>query len=401
MYKLLLPLWGLLFLYHLVGCKKEDKVPGENSGTDTTSVTKKDTFYFGADLSYVNQILDHGGRYKNGNTTASPYQIFKEHGANLVRVRLWHQPTWTKEVYGASGQQLYHDLNDVEKTIRLAKAQGMEVLLDFHYSDIWADPDKQEVPKAWKDIKEITVLKDSVYQYTHKTLSYLQSKNLMPEIVQLGNEINCGLFYTNAVTGFPTSNGCNGEWQRLGEVLNSGIKAVRDVTASSSIKTKIALHIADPKHVEWWFDQIGNVQVRDYDIIGFSYYPLWHTTVKVDQISDYVSKFRTKYNKKVMILETAYPWTSGSNDAYTNLFGSQTPIAGYPFTVQGQLDLLKTLTQKIKDGGGIGIVYWEPAWISSSMKDLYGTGSAWENVTLFDFNGAVLPNIDYMKYSYK
>ena len=101
-----------------------------------------------------------------------------------------------------------------------------------------------------------------------------------------------------------------------------------------------------------------------------------------------------------MIVETAYPWTTGSNDSYNNVFGSQPALSGYPFTMQGQEDMMKALTQEVIDGGGIGIIYWEPAWISSQMKDLWGTGSSWENATFFDFNGNVIQGIGYMKYGY-
>lgn len=390
--------FGAICLIHATSCSKSDNNPDTN--TDTIPA-RKDTFYFGADLSYVNQILDHGGLYKDAGTVSSPYKIFKDHGANLVRVRLWHTPTWTKDVYGASGTQLYSDYNDVEKTIRESKQQGLQVLLDFHYSDIWADPGKQEAPDAWKDIKDVAILKDSVYQYTFKTLQLLNSKGLMPEMVQLGNEINCGLFFTNATTGFPFANSCNGDWLKLGELLNSGIRAVRDAAASSSIKPKIILHVADPKNVTWWFDNITSIgKVTDFEVIGFSYYPLWHSTVSLDNISDNVAQFRNKYNKKIMLLETAYPWTLNGNDNYNNSFGSQSPLNGFPFSVQGQFDLMKKLTQEVIDGGGSGIIYWEPAWISSSMKDLWGTGSSWENAALFDFNGEVLPAIDYMEFDY-
>jgi len=362
----------------------------------------KDTFYFGADLSYVNQILDHGGVYKDQSEIRSPYRIFKDHGATLARFRLWHNPLWTKEVYGTSGTQLYNDLVDVEKSIRLAKEQGMAVAIDFHYSDSWADPGKQEVPKAWASIKDMSVLKDSVYQYTLKTLQHLNTKGLMPEMVQIGNEINCGLFFTNAPPNFPIANSCNGEWQKLGEILNSAIRAVREVAASSSVKTKILLHVADPKNVDWWFTNItttGNVQ--DFDIIGFSYYPIWHTTVLVDKLSDNIAAFRTKFNKKVMILETAYPWTATGSDSYNNAFGSQQAIAGYPYSASGQFNMIKAITQEIIDGKGSGIIYWEPAWISSSMKDLWGTGSSWENATFFDFTGNTIQGIDFMKHIYQ
>jgi arabinogalactan endo-1,4-beta-galactosidase len=364
-------------------------------------VNENDHFYFGADLSYVNQVLDQGGSYKVNGTVTDPYTIFKNNGTNLVRVRLWHNPTWTKEVYGSGATSMYSDIADVEKTIGKAKAQGMEVLLDFHYSDTWADPDKQDVPAAWKNIASINVLKDSVYQYTLKTLQRLNNKGLLPEVVQIGNEINCGMLYTQTSSSFPLCNACNGAWSNLGVVLNAGIKAVRDVTANTTIKTKVAIHVADPKNVAWFFDHIkGEAGVSDFDIVGFSYYPLWHTTVSLDDLSVKIAEFKAKYNKEVMVLETAYPWTLSGDDSYTNLFGNVQPVSGYAFTTQGQYELLVKLTREVKDGGGTGVVYWEPAWITSNMKDLWGTGSAWENCTFFDFDGNTIKAFEYTQAAY-
>lgn len=383
-----------------ISCAKSGQPEAKKDKPDSLR-GKKDTFYFGADLSYVNQILDKGGVYKEEGATVSPYKIFKDHKANLVRVRLWHHPLWTKEVYGTAGTQLYSDLKDVEKTIRLSKEQGLQVELDFHYSDIWADPGNQKIPEAWRAIKDIAVLKDSVYRYTLQTLQYLDGKGLMPEMVQLGNEINCGMLWTDAPQEFPSVNVCNGGWANLGVLLNAGIQAVRDAAASSTIKPKIILHVGGPENVEWWFDNItGAAKVTGFDVIGFSYYPLW-SSVTFDKISDHISKFKSKYNREVMILETAYPWTADGNDSYGNLFGSQTPISGYPFSQAGQLSFMKALTQEVIDGGGYGIIYWEPAWITSSMKDLWGTGSSWENATFFDFSGNVISGIDYMAHKYK
>ncbi|HEY5915778.1 MAG TPA: glycosyl hydrolase 53 family protein [Chryseolinea sp.] len=359
-------------------------------------------FYFGADLSYVNQITDFNGVYKDNGQETSPYRIFKDHGANIIRFRLWNNPVWTKEVYGNDGKQLYNDLKDVEKGIKLSKEQGLEVLLDFHYSDTWADPGKQEIPKAWKDIRSIDVLADSVYRFTFNTLSYLDKKGLMPELVQVGNEINCGMLYTNAPEGFPPCNACDGNWKNLGAVLNQAIRAVRDVSSRSLIKSRILLHVADPKNVEWWFDNVtAQGKVVDFDMIGFSYYPIWHTTVPLAALSSKVAAFRLKYNKPIMILETAYPWTTDNHDAYTNIFGSQPALSGFPFTVKGQLEMMKAITQSMKEGGGSGVVYWESAWITSALKDLWGQGSAWENCTLFDFEGNVMESMDFMKYKYK
>ncbi|WP_375446785.1 arabinogalactan endo-beta-1,4-galactanase [uncultured Fibrella sp.] len=396
---------AILSLVTFNRCKQQDTVaatPGGPTSTTVVSTTQAAGFQFGADLSYVNQILDHGGLYMDQNEVRSPYRILKDQGATVARFRLWHTPTWTKTVYGTAGTQLYNDLADVEKSIRLAREQGLLVNLDIHYSDVWADPARQDVPTSWTAIKTIDVLADSVYQYTLGTLLRLNSKGLMPDMVQIGNEINCGMLYGNVPASFPACNACKNQWSQLGQVINSGIRAVRTASASSVTKPKVLLHVADPKNVEWWFDNIktqGNV--TDFDVVGFSYYPLWHTTIPVDRLSGSVAQFKSKYGKQVMMLETAYPWSTGYNDTYANQFGSQTPIAGYPFTQQGQLDLLKLLTQQMKDGGGSGIMYWEPAWITSSMKDLYGTGSSWENATLFDFSGKPTTGMAYMKQAYK
>ena len=388
----------LLYLLTFIACRDESRED------EIEAPSELGEFLMGADLSYVNQIMDHGGVYRDDGVVASPYEIFKNHGSNIVRLRLWHNPIWTKEVYGASGIQLYNDLADVSKSISLVKAQGMSVLLDIHYSDTWADPGKQEIPKAWKNIKDINVLRDSVYQYTTQIFQHLLAKGLTPEFVQIGNETNCGMLYTNAPEGFPACNVCDGEWQRMGSVVNSAISAVRDATQSSTIKTKVILHVADPKNVEWWFDNITEASggnVHDFDIIGISYYPIWHTTVGIEQISDNVSRFRNKFEKPVIVLESAYPWTTEAADDYNNVFGSQTPLNGYPFTRKGQYDLMLKLAQEVLDGGGQGIIYWEPAWISSDMKDLWGTGSSWENCTFFDFEGNTIEGIDFMKYDFK
>ena len=223
----------------------------------------------------------------------------------------------------------------------------------------------------------------------------------MPEIVQIGNETNCGMMITNTNPGFPDLNGCNGHWQELGAVMNSGIKAVRDVSAKSAVRTKIALHVADPKNVDWWFAQITNTgAVVDFDIIGMSYYPIWHTTVAFSDLPALIISLKNTFNREVMILETSYPWTTQGDDSYGNQFGSQTPMSGYPFTVAGQTKYLTDLTQNMIKAGGSGVMYWEPDWITSQMKDPWGTGSSMENCTFFDFTGNTLSSIDYMRFPY-
>lgn len=385
----------------LVSCNTDDPRRGVDPDPENKDSVIVEQFYFGADLSYVNQILDHGGQYRDVGEVRDPYKIFKDHGANLARFRLWHNPQWTREVYGDAGTQLYNDLYDVEKSIRQAKAQGMEVLLDFHYSDTWADPGSQRVPAAWREITDIDVLADSVYDYTLKTLNYLNQKGLMPELVQIGNETNCGMMLTGGVDGFPACNVCDGNWANMGAVLNSGIRAVRAVSADSDIKTKVLLHVADPVNVDWWFEQATSEGgVTDFEFIGFSYYPIWHTGISLDRLQETVAGFVTKFEREVVILETAYPWTVQGNDNYNNLFGGESPLPGYPYTQDGQLSLMKAITQKLVSAGASGVIYWEPAWISSDMKDKWGTGSSWENNAFFDFDGNTIPTIDYMNYEY-
>jgi arabinogalactan endo-1,4-beta-galactosidase len=378
-----------LFLF---SCNNKDNDNGENNPADTARViyTPSD-FVMGSDLSYVNQILDHGGVYKDSGVIKDPYTIFKQHGNNVVRFRLFHTPTWTKEIYGDQGTQMYNDFIDVKKGIEKAKSAGMQVCLDFHYSDSWADPSKQVVPKAWKSLS-LANLHDSLYNYTYKVLYKLGEAGLMPEYVQTGNEINPGFL-------LPQGNRWDGNESNMIYLLNSAIKAVRDASASHTIKPKVIIHIAQPENVDAWFNGLAAKGLTDYDIIGISYYYMW-SSISLKYIKNAVSGIKTKYGKEIMIMETAYPWTTANADNYGNIIDTDKLEASYPATPSGQFNYLKELTQVIIKGGGKGIFYWEPAWITSEMKDLWGTGSAWDCNTLFDFNGNVNRGMRYMTWKY-
>jgi len=394
------PVWFLLAcLFLLLSCKDNADHPKD----DAIRCYTYDQFCMGVDLSYVNQLEDFGAVYKDSGKVNDPYRIFRNHGANLVRLRLWHNPSWIRQqVYKSDTVPLYSGLNDVKKSIRRAKNLGFAICLDFHYSDIWADPTRQTPPAAWAAIRDFAVLKDSFYTYTYSTLHNLAAEGLLPEMVQLGNEINCGLFYTDIEQGFPSVNCCEGKWVQLGELLNEAIRAVRKVSSEEGRQIQIGLHIADPKNVQWWFEQItSNGKVTDFDIIGISYYPLWHTTVSFDNLGVVIRNLKNTFGKKIMIFETAYPWTTEYADNYANAFGNQSPLPGFPFTATGQYNFMVSLCQKVINGGGSGVIYWEPAWITSRMKDLWGTGSIWENATMFDFEGNTLPSINYLNASYK
>ena len=348
-----------------------------------------DKFSMGADLSYVNEIQDAGGVYKDSNTVKDPYVIFKNHGTNTVRVRLWHNPTWK---LATSNGKLYSDLYDAEKTIKRAKAAGMAVNLDFHYSDDWADPAKQEVPAAWKNCTATTI-KDSVYNYTLAVLTYLKSKNLTPEMVQIGNENNNGMMH-------PFGKPVNNSYKNFADLVNSGIKAVRDFSQNSTIKPQIIIHVARLQNADWWTNSVITVGgVSDFDIIGLSHYAEWSTVTTMDAISTIIKNLKTKFNKKVMIVETGYPWTTQNADNYNNLLSKTADTYGVSPTEH--LRYMKDLTQTVITAGGTGIMYWEPAWITSPMKDRWGTGSSWDNAAYFDASGNTLPIINWMIADYK
>lgn len=390
------PVLFLLVFASCVSCKKEGVKPQPDENGNIPA-----GFAMGVDLSYVNQVEDHGGVYRENGQQVDPFKVLARHGANTVRLRLWHNPDWVFDLYNHS-VPLYSGLDDVIKSMERAKEAGMDVLLDFHYSDTWADPGHQDVPRAWRDITDIQVLADSVYQYTFKVLSRLREKELLPKMIQVGNETNCGMMMTHTPAGFPSLNVCQGHWANFGKVVNAAISAIRDMDALAGHSTQVILHVADPKNLNYWMgDVIHKGNVTDFDVMGFSYYHIWHTTVAFNGLGNVVNQVKTNYNRDVMLLETAYPFTTANNDNYPNLYYNQPPVAGFPYTVEGQRDFMIALTQSMMDAGAIGVFYWEPAWISSSMVDLWGTGSSWENCAFFNFSGNVTDVVQYLNWDYQ
>lgn len=380
----------ILFLLCLIldSCNRKDNDGGNLPASRVYYSTEK--FVMGADLSYVNQILDFGGVYKDSGNTENPYAIFKKYGANVIRLRLWHNPQWTKTVYNPPIANMYNDFADVKKGILAAKAQGMASCLDFHYSDSWADPGKQVPPAVWTGLSN-SDLHDSIYNYTLKTLDRLEAANAMPEYVQAGNEIN---------PGFVLPQG--DRWNKTNDfiyLINGAIKGIRDASASSAVKPKIIIHIAQPENVYAWLDGLAAKGLTDYDIIGFSYYYIW-SGIGLKNISNYVSLLKNSFNKDVMIMETIYPWTTQNADNYGNFVDAGKLNSDYQATKEGQYKYMHDLTQEVIAGGGKGIFPWEPAWITSNLKDSWGTGSAWDCNTFFDFTGNSIKGIRYMSNKY-
>ena len=355
-----------------------------NNSIDTTDDgdVSPISFYYGADLSYVNEMEDCGAIYTNSNgVVKDPYSIFKDAGANLVRVRLWHNPTWTN----------YSNLNDVKQTIQRAKSNGMKVLLDFHYSDTWADPSHQQIPLAWlNQIDNTPALGDLLYNYTYDTLNTLSNDNLLPDIVQVGNEINAMILQDGELQ-WPI------DWERNSFLLNKGIKAIRDISVAKNKPIEVMLHIAQPENAIWWFAQATEEGVTDFDWIGLSYYPIW-SDYNFNTLGGALSSLINTYNKRLMIVETAYPFTLDFNDFNNNILGQNALIPGYEATQQGQLNYLNQLKNIIKTSGGEGLIYWEPAWVSMTTNGCQG--SAWENATLFDFNNKATLGLQFYNGSF-
>lgn len=324
------------------------------------------SFYSGVDLSYVNEMEDCGAIFKNlDNAVQDPYKIFYDAGAKIVRIRLWNNPEWTN----------YSNIEDVKKSISRAKMLGLKILLDFHYSDTWADAGKQIIPKEWEElINDRNALGQKVYSYTKSVLEVLISENLKPDIVQIGNEINTMILQEE--------NNHNSEidWDRNSFLINSGISAVRDLEKG----IEVMLHIAQPENASWWFNEASTNGITDFDWIGLSYYPKW-STVNIDDIDLEVKSLIENYNKRLMVVETAYPFTLESKDNASNILGEDSLISNFPASVDGQHNYLKYLKSKLISGGAEGLIYWEPAWVSTRCKTLWGTGSHWENSTLFNF----------------
>lgn len=334
--------------------------------------------YLGSDLSYVNEVEDNGGIFYANGTAADPFRILKDAGANIVRVRLWHTPdTWTK----------YSTLADVERTIRRARALGYHVLLDFHYSDTWADPAKQIIPAAWASL-DLPALEQALFDYTRDVLLHLHERGLMPEFVQTGNEINTELMMPGPHTGQPI------RWERNARLITAATAAVREAGRRTGTQPNIMLHIAQPEFIIDWFDDAAAAGVHDFDTIALSYYPKW-STYSITRMGQTIAQARQRYDKDVMLVEVAYPWTHEPFLADSHLLGTDAVLVDYPATPQGQRDFLIDITRTVRSSGGTGVIYWEAAWISTPDKP-----SIWENATFFDYNGAVHTGITFLSHDY-
>ncbi|MGL9893650.1 glycoside hydrolase family 53 protein [Enterococcus mundtii] len=351
----------------------------------------------GADISILADMEKSGAGYYENGVKKDALQILKNNGVNYVRLRLWQDP------YDDQGNSYGAGTNDLNTTIALAKRAknlGLKVLLDFHYSDFWVDPGKQNLPKAWENYS-FEQLDAALYGYTKSVLTEMKNNGVYPDMVQIGNELNSGMLWPY---GKSWGEG-GGEFDRLATFLKSGIRGVKE---TQPVDTPIMLHLADGGDTDvftWWFDEITKRGV-DYDLIGLSYYPYWHGSMNALQTT--MNTISARYDKEVNVVETAYGHTTANADSMPNAFGPEQEIAGgYAATPAGQREYLNDLVTRIQtvpNEKGNGFFYWEPLWYNGNVSwataagmNYLGvqsqTGNEWDNQAMFDFNGQALPSL--------
>lgn len=347
---------------------QEEQPPAEN----TKYIIK------GADISSLEAVEDYGGKfYGFDGSEVDVIKFLAENGCNYYRLRIWNNPTASFDA---------GDYCNLEHTIEMAKRikeAGISYLLDFHYSDWWADPENQTVPAAWQGMSE-EELAAAVYDYTAEVLTALAEENAYPDMVQIGNEIGNGMLWDYGSMEHP---------ETLAKFLNSGIQAVRDTTPAGQ-ETLIMIHVQTGGSVgatQTFFETIEANGVTDYDLVGLSYYPYWQGTFA--DMKANIDNIYEQFGKQTVLAETAYPFTNDNADSKSNMV-SEADIKGVGFEAseENQRRVLELIMNAVAEcEGGLGIFYWEPAWLAVEGAGVSkGSGNEWENQTLFDFEGKAL-----------
>ena len=337
--------------------------------SDTLHVEKVDNlpedFILGMDTSCVPALEACGVKYydHDGEET-DVYEILSRNGINYIRVRVWNDP------YDSQGNGYGGGNCDIENAIAIGKRAtkyGMKLLVDFHFSDFWADPGKQMVPKVWQNM-DYDKKRESLYAYTRDQLQMLIDAGVDVGMVQIGNETNgafCG-----------ESSSVPGGWKRIMELISAGSKAVREICPEALV----AVHFTNPENVDSYFSYGKNLEYYqvDYDVFASSYYPYWHGTL--DNLAQVLSNIAQRYGKKVMVAETSYAYTAADSDFFANTIGEGGNVNNYPFTQQGQASLVRDVIDTLanRTTGGIGVFYWEGTWISAGGDDWEQNYALWE-----------------------
>lgn len=370
-----------------------------------------DDFYRGMDASAVLALENSGVKYYNfDGEEQDVFMTLAQAGVNYIRLRVWNDP------YDENGNGYGGGNNDVATAITLgqrATKYGMKVCIDFHYSDFWADPKKQFVPKAWEGM-EIEEKADALYDFTLDSLTQLLEAGVDVGMVQIGNEIN---------------NGMSGETDvaNVRKLLTAGSKAVREAAANSGKEILVAIHYTNIDDMKKLDTLLTGLQVKeiDYDIVGLSFYPYWHGTI--EDLKNAIIHIRDTYGKKVYVAENAYCYTAEDGDGSANsVEGTDDLAEGYSASVQGQANEVRDVCAAASEAGAEGVFYWEGTWIpvgpadadNSDLWEKYGSGWAssyasgydpkdagqyyggcsWDNQAMFDFTGHPLASLNVFKY---
>ena len=346
-------------------------------------------FIKGADVSITPELEKYGSKFYDDGVQQDPLVILKNHGVNWIRLRIWNDPYYVGSEGVGGGN------TDTAKALAMtkrAKDLGMKVLIDFHYSDFWADPGQQKKPDAWKNDDGEKLAQD-VYSYTDNVMKQFKAQGTLPDMVQIGNEINNGMMWSEGKLSDDKGYG------ELAKLIESGLKAVHDNDPDHKVKTMIHLAGVDKNVYQSFFDKlITENKVNDFDVIGMSFYPYWHGTM--DDLKANMNNVSARYNKDVLVVETAFAYTLEDADFEKNNFGEvEEKAGGYKATVQGQAtgirDVMATVAD-VNDKRGLGVFYWAPDWILNKNVGWKsnGGGNGWDNQTLFDTKGNALDSMD-------
>ena len=342
--------------------QSSNTVPSQTQPAELTLNLPED-FILGMEASCVPSLENSGVKYYDHNGTEKDvYQILSENGINYIRVRIWNDP------YDANGNGYGGGNCDLANAIAIgqrATKYGLKLLVNFHYSDFWADPGKQAVPKAWKGL-DIDAKSEALYTYTKDCLEQLVAAGVDIGMVQVGNETNGALCGENGSA--PDG------WKNITQLMKAGSRAVREVCPDALV----AIHFTNPERVgsyENYGKQLQEHRV-DYDVFASSYYPYWHGTLS--NLTTELNKIADQYGKKVMVAETSYAYSTADTDYHGNTVGSGSST-GHPYTVQGQADQIRDVIQAVADmHSGIGVFYWEGTWISVGGSSYQENAALWE-----------------------
>jgi arabinogalactan endo-1,4-beta-galactosidase len=334
----------------------------------------------GADISFAPQVEAAGGRYSDSRGTRAVEHILADHGANWIRLRLWVDPP--------AG---YSDLTSVKTMARRAAGAGHRILLDFHYSDFWADPGKQPIPAAWEG-QELEELSQTVHDYTRDVIAELAAQGSPVDMVQIGNEVTAGMLWPvgQIYAQDPP------RWAEFATLVNAGLAGARAGNpAGHELRTMI--HIdrgGNNADARWFYDHLLEQDV-DFDVIGLSFYPFWHGSLT--DLRNNVNDLAIRYDHDIAVVETAYPWTLDNGDDLANFVTEDTEMPdGYPASPEGQEMFARDVYAAVRqapNGRGLGFFYWEPEWLPVVGWEP-GAGNPNDNLTLFDWGGRALDSID-------